>query len=42
MYAKLIDFVKQASLQANDSETKSTTQWFMNKPKLVALYKVLD
>ena len=41
-YAKLMDRVKEASLQANDQETKSTIQWFMNKPKLIQLYKILD
>lgn len=42
LYMKLIEKVKQAALQANDKETKSTMQWFMNKPKLIALYKILD
>lgn len=42
MYGRLVEKIKQASLQANDKETKSTIQYFMNKPKLIALYKVLD
>jgi hypothetical protein len=41
-YAKLLDKIKQASLQAQDQETKSTIQWFMNKPKLIQMFKTLD
>ena len=42
MYSKFLDKVKQAALQATDQETKSSIQWFMNKPKLIALFKILD
>jgi hypothetical protein len=42
LYHKLLEKVKTASLQANDKETKNTKQWFMNKSKLIAFYKILD
>ena len=42
LYQRLVEKVKTASLQANDKETKSTVQWFMNKAKLIALFKILD